>query len=328
VNYLITGGAGFIGSTLAEALLKKQQSVCVIDDLSTGNSKNLQPLKAYPHFSYRIDSILTAPQLPELVDEADILIHLAAAVGVKLVVEHPIETLETNILGTKRLLSFAQKKKKKVLIASTSEVYGKSTKIPFQEDDDLVFGATTKSRWSYACSKAIDEFLGLAYHRKEHCPVVLFRLFNTVGPKQVGHYGMVIPRLIQQALQEKPLTVYGDGKQTRCFTYIDDVVWAIRKLALCPEAVGEVFNIGSTEEVSIQELAERIRSKINPSLPIHFLPYEQVYEQGFEDMQRRVPCLKKIQKTIGYQPIHTLDSILEKTIHSFKELQKNERISP
>lgn len=322
MRYLITGGAGFIGSTLAEALLKKNQEVCVIDDLSTGRFENILPLKSYaPRFSYHIESIFS-PVLAELIDYADVIFHLAAAVGVRLVVSHPVETLETNISGTERVLALARKKKKKILLASTSEVYGKSDQIPYQEDSDIVFGPTTNSRWSYACSKVIDEFLALAYYRKEQLPVVIFRLFNTVGPKQVGHYGMVIPTFIQQALTGGPITVYGDGSQTRCFAYVEDVVWALRQLALEEKAVGQIFNIGSTEEVSIRMLAEKIRQKIDPQVPIIFKPYEEAYEKGFEDMRRRIPSIDKISRCIGYRPMHTLDQILDQTIHHFKSRRK------
>ncbi|MEK7485675.1 MAG: NAD-dependent epimerase/dehydratase family protein [Planctomycetota bacterium] len=320
MRYLITGGAGFIGSTLAETLLKKNQEVCIIDDLSTGRFENILPLKLYaPHFSYHIESIFS-PVLAELIDYADVVFHLAAAVGVRLVVSHPVETLETNIRGTERVLALARKKKKKILIASTSEVYGKSDQIPYREDSDLVFGPTTNSRWSYACSKVIDEFLALAYYRKEQLPIVIFRLFNTVGPKQVGNYGMVIPTFIQQALNGGPIIVYGDGSQTRCFAYIDDVVWALRHLANEEKAVGEIFNIGSTEETSIVQLAQKIRQKIDPNLSIVFKPYEDAYEKGFEDMKRRIPSIDKISHCIGYNPVHSLDQILEKTIAHFKTL--------
>lgn len=319
MRYLITGGAGFIGSTLAEALLKKGEEVCILDDLSTGRMDNIHELKSYPKFTYYIDSVLSVRLLAELIDYADIIFHLAAAVGVKLVVERPVETLKTNIVGTENVLELANKKKKKVLLASTSEVYGKSEQIPFREENDIVFGPTIKSRWSYACSKVIDEFLGLAYHRKENLPVIIFRLFNTVGPRQVGHYGMVIPRFILQALQGGPITVYGDGNQSRCFAYVDDVVWALRHLALEERAVGEIFNIGSTEEVTIRELAERIRQKIDPTLPIVFKSYEDAYEQGFEDMKRRIPSIEKVSNLIDYHPVHTLDQILEKTIAYFQK---------
>lgn len=314
MNYLITGGAGFVGSHLADALLAEGHAVTVIDDLSTGAISNIAHLRGHPRFRYVIENMMKAGVLPELVDEADAVFHLAAAVGVKLIVESPVRTLETNIRCTERLLEVAAKKGKKVLITSTSEVYGKSTALPFREDGDLVMGCTTRGRWSYACSKAIDEFLAIAYWREKRLPTVVVRLFNTVGPRQTGRYGMVIPSFVRQALRNEPITVYGDGSQRRCFLHVSDAVRALTGLMEAEAAVGEVHNIGTTEEVSILELAERIRGMTGSTSEIEYVPYAVAYEENFEDMPRRVPSLEKIRRTIGWTPELSLDEILESVI--------------
>jgi len=318
MKYLITGGAGFIGSHLAEALLAQDKEVFIIDDLSTGNINNISHLKTHPKFHYRIDTIFNESVLAELIDSCDIVFHLAAAVGVKLIVERPVHTIETNISGTEKVLKQASKKKKLVLLASSSEVYGKGTRVPFKEDDDMLLGPTTKSRWSYACSKAIDEFLALAYRREQQQPVIIARLFNTVGPRQTGQYGMVIPRFIEQALAGKPITVYGDGKQSRCFAYVTDVVGGLIKLASTPKSIGEVFNIGNNEEITIQALAQKIKDKISTQAPIKYIPYNEAYQDGFEDMTRRVPDLSKITRAINYRPTFNIDQILDKVIEYVK----------
>lgn len=315
---LITGGAGFVGSHLAEALLARGDEVYVLDNLQTGSIDNIEHLKANALFHYTIDSVMNEPVTAELIDRADAVFHLAAAVGVRLIVESPVNTIETNVHGTEMILKLANKKKKKVLIASTSEVYGKSTVVPFREDADLVMGPTFKGRWSYACSKAIDEFLALAYAKEKRLPVVIFRLFNTVGPRQTGRYGMVIPNFVRQALAGQPLTVYGDGSQRRCFTYVSDVVRALLGLADHGDAVGQVFNVGNArEEVTILELAQRIKKRAGSKSEIVRVPYEQAYEEGFEDMLRRVPDISKIGALIGYEPQVGLDAILDNVIEYF-----------
>ncbi len=314
MRVLITGGAGFIGSHLSDAYIERGDEVFIIDDLSTGSMENIAHLKKHPRFRYTIDSVHNYPVVAELVDQCDVVYHLAAAVGVKLIVESPVRTIQTNVRGTEVVLEVANKKKKKVLVASTSEVYGLSTQVPFREDGNLVMGATTKGRWSYACSKAIDEFLALAYWREKKLPTIVVRLFNTVGPRQTGQYGMVIPTFVKQALAGRPITVYGDGKQTRCFGYVKDVVGAFLKLMERDEAVGQVFNIGSDEEVSIIELAERIKALTNSSSPIVTMPYDEAYEEGFEDMPRRVPDITKVNNLIGFKPEMKLDGILESVI--------------
>ncbi len=311
MRVLITGGAGFIGSHLADAYLQRGDEVFVIDDLSTGRIENIRHLKDNPRFHYTIDSVLNHPVTAELVDQCDVVFHLAAAVGVKLIVESPVRTIETNVRGTEVVLSIANKKKKKVLVASTSEVYGLSTDVPFREDGNLVMGATTKGRWSYACSKAIDEFLALAYWRERKLPTIVVRLFNTVGPRQTGQYGMVIPTFMKQALAGRPITVYGDGKQTRCFGYVGDVVGALIKLMDHDEAVGQVFNIGSNEEITILDLAQRIKKLTRSDSEIVFVPYDEAYEEGFEDMPRRVPDIAKVHELVGFRPEMTLDGILQ-----------------
>jgi len=308
---LVTGGAGFIGSHLSEYLLKLGHKVLVIDDLSTGSIENILHLKGNPGFEYTIDSILNTPVTAELVDRSDCIFHLAAAVGVRLIVESPVQTIETNIKGTETILDLACKKKRKTLVFSTSEVYGKSSKIPFNEEDDLVMGSTTRGRWSYACSKAIDEFLALAYWKEKKLPATVIRLFNTVGPRQTGRYGMVIPTFVQQALQGIPLTVYGDGTQTRCFCHVQDVIQAIYKVSQEEKAIGQVYNIGTDEEVSMLELAHRVISITGSSSQIQIIPYAQAYEEGFEDMMKRRPDLDKIKGLIDFKPQHNLEQIIK-----------------
>ncbi len=319
MRVLITGGAGFIGSHLADAYIERGDEVCVLDDLSTGSIANIGHLKNHPRFQYTIGSIYNPPLVAELVDACDVVFHLAAAVGVKLIVESPVRTIETNVHGTEVVLAQANKKKKKVLIASTSEVYGVSSQVPFREDGCLVMGATTKCRWSYACSKALDEFLALAYWREKKLPTVIVRLFNTVGPRQTGHYGMVIPTFVKQALAGQPITVHGDGSQSRCFGYVGDVVEALIQLMDHPAAVGEIFNIGSTEEVTIAELAELVKVLTGSPSDIVCVPYTEAYGEGFEDMPRRVPDISKVRALIGFRPRVALEDILKRVIAYFKE---------
>ena len=314
MRVLITGGAGFIGSHLADAYLQRGDDVLVIDDLSTGTIENIRHLKNNPRFHYTIDSVHNQPVTAELVDQSDVVVHLAAAVGVKLIVESPVRTIETNVRGTEVVLALANKKKKRVMIASTSEVYGLSADVPFREDGNLVMGATTKGRWSYACSKAIDEFLALAYWREKKLPTTIVRLFNTVGPRQTGRYGMVIPTFVRQALAGRPITVYGNGKQTRCFGYVGDVVGALIKLMDRLDSVGQVYNIGSNEEISIFKLAEKVKELTNSDSEIVFVPYDEAYEEGFEDMPRRVPDITKINELVGFRPEMTLEGILQSVI--------------
>jgi UDP-glucose 4-epimerase len=314
VRVLITGGAGFIGSHLSDAYLQAGNHVYVIDDLSTGSFDNIQHLKNNPKFHYVIDTIYNVPVTAELVDQCDVIIHLAALVGVRNIVESPVRTIETNVRATEIILSLANKKKKKVLITSTSEVYGLSNDVPFREDGNLVLGATTKGRWSYACSKAIDEFLALAYWRERKLPTVIVRLFNTVGPRQTGRYGMVLPTFVKQALAGRPITVYGDGTQTRCFGYVGDVIEALQKLIQHPDAVGEVFNIGSDREVSILELAGMVKELTKSDSEIVFVPYSEAYEEGFEDMPRRVPDISKVRTLIGFEPSLDLEGIIRGVI--------------
>jgi len=325
MRVLITGGAGFIGSHLADAYLGQGDEVFIIDDLSTGSIDNIQHLRGNPRFQYTIESVRHASTVAELVDQCDVVFHLAAAVGVKLIVESPVRTIETNVHGTEVVLAQANKKKKKVLIASTSEVYGLSNDVPFREDGNLVLGATVKGRWSYACSKALDEFLALAYWRERKLPTVLVRLFNTVGPRQTGQYGMVVPTFVKQALAGRPITIYGDGSQSRCFTHVGDVVKALMGLMAHPGAVGEVFNVGSREEVTIQSLADRVLALTGSSSEIVHVPYEQAYGEGFEDMPRRVPDVSKIQNLIGYRPSKTLDEILADVIEFFRDSSSTRR---
>jgi UDP-glucose 4-epimerase len=307
---LITGGAGFIGSHLAEALLACGHGVLILDDLSTGSFDNIAHLKGRPGFEYFIDSVNNEPLLAELIDRSDVVFHFAAAVGVKLIVEQPVHTIETNVHGTEVVLKHANKKKKLVVLASTSEVYGKSNDLPFREDADLVMGPPAKHRWAYACSKAIDEFLAVAYWKERKLPVIIVRFFNTVGPRQTGRYGMVIPNFVRQALAGEPITVFGDGRQSRSFTHVSDVVDALMKLVQEPKAIGEVINIGNLQEVTIRDLAERVRALAGSESAITLVPYDEAYESGFEDMPRRLPDLTKVTRLIGYAPKNTLDDIL------------------
>ncbi|MBN1516444.1 GDP-mannose 4,6-dehydratase [Candidatus Sumerlaeota bacterium] len=311
MKYLITGGAGFIGSHLAEELLQDGCQVSVLDDLSTGSIRNIQQLKADSNFSYTIGSIMDLPLLAELIDDADAVFHLAAAVGVRRIVDDPVQTIVTNIRGTENVLEQADKKKKKVLLASTSEVYGKSAQLPFHEDGDIVIGPTCRPRWSYACSKAIDEFLALAYDKSRDLPTVIVRLFNTVGPRQTGRYGMVIPRFVRQALADEELTVYGDGEQTRCFAHVSDIVEALRKLMQHPQGRGKVINIGSQEEVTINQLAERVIARTGSQSVIKRIPFDVAYSADFEDMERRKPCLEAARQIIDYAPRRNLDVIID-----------------
>ncbi|MBN1976913.1 MAG: GDP-mannose 4,6-dehydratase [Anaerolineae bacterium] len=318
-HYLITGGAGFIGSHLAEALLGLEHRVTVIDNLSTGRFENIAPLTDHSQFHFAIDTITNEVVMDRLVSECDVVLHLAAAVGVELIIKDPVNVIETNILGTHSVLKVANRYRKKVLVASTSEIYGKSDQIPFREDDDRVLGTTTVARWSYSSSKAVDEFLALAYYRQKYLPVVIFRLFNTVGPRQTGRYGMVVPRFVRQALAGDSLTVYGDGSQARCFLHVKDAVRAIVALAGCPEAVGEVFNVGATEEITILGLAQRVLALVDnvqgkADGRIRLVPYEEAYEAGFEDMRRRVPDTSKIRQYVGWEPERSLDEILTDVI--------------
>ena len=311
-RYLITGGTGFIGSHLAEALLAQNHSVTVIDNLSTGRFDNIAHLTGHPNFRFAVDNITNEIVLDRLASECDVIFHLAAAVGVKLIVEHPVHTIETNIMGTEAVLKAALRYRAKVLVASTSEVYGKGIKVPFAEEDDVVLGPTTRSRWSYAASKMVDEFLALAYYHERSLPAVVFRLFNTVGPRQTGQYGMVVPRFVEQALRNEPITIYGDGNQSRCFCDVSDVVRALIALSAHPEAIGHVFNIGNTEEVSITQLAERIIKVTKSRSTLEYIPYSEAYAPGFEDMQRRVPDTRKIQALLGWTPQIKLDGIIER----------------
>lgn len=310
MRVLITGGAGFIGSHLAERHLSRGDEVYIIDDLSTGAIENIEHIKDHPKLTYYIDSITNQSLTAELVDLSDIVYHLAAAVGVRLIVESPVKTIETNIRGTEIVLGLAAKKRKRVLITSTSEVYGKRDRVPFREDDDLVIGATNKGRWSYACSKAIDEFLAIAYWKEKRVPAVIVRLFNTVGPRQTGRYGMVVPNFVRQALTGQDITVFGDGSQSRCFAHVSDAVGALMGLAEHPQSVGECYNIGSTQELTILELAEKIKQLTESESRIVFVPYSEAYEEGFEDMMRRVPDTSKVHDLIGYEPKISLDEIL------------------
>ncbi|MFN8092482.1 MAG: GDP-mannose 4,6-dehydratase [Vicinamibacteria bacterium] len=318
MRVLITGGAGFVGSHLAERHLAQGDEVYVVDDLSTGSIENIQHLKPHERFHYAIDTVTNVSLSAELVDLCDTIYHLAAAVGVRLIVESPVRTIETNVRGTEVILHLAAKKQKRVLITSTSEVYGKRDTVPFREDDDLVLGATSKARWAYACSKAIDEFLAIAYWNEKRVPAVIVRLFNTVGARQTGRYGMVIPNFVQQALAGEDITVFGDGSQRRCFTHVSDAVGAIMKLAAHPAAAGQVYNVGNAEEVSILELAERIKAATGSKSRIVRVPYEKAYQEGFEDMMRRVPDISKAAQAVGYKPTVTLDEILADVIRHEK----------
>ena len=315
IRALITGGAGFVGSHLAELLLRNQYQVTIIDNLSTGRLQNIEHLAANPNFSYAIEDIRNIHVIDRLVSECDIIFHLAAAVGVRNIIDRPINTIEVNIGGTETILKTASRYRRRILIASTSEVYGKGVSFPFREDDDTLSGPTVRSRWSYAASKAVDEFLAFAYHAENDLPITLFRLFNTVGPRQVGQYGMVVPRFVRWALANERIQVYGDGQQQRCFGNVYDVVAAIQSLAENDGAIGELYNIGSDEEISILELAQRIRDRADSTSEIEMVPYDQAYKQpGFEDFRRRVPCIKKIREAIGWQPSTSLNETLDQII--------------
>jgi UDP-glucose 4-epimerase len=318
VRALITGGAGFIGSHLAEALLARGDQALVLDNLSTGSIRNIEHLKGQPGFDYIVESVTNEPVLAEAIDSCDVVFHFAAAVGVKLIVEEPVHTIETNVHGTEVVLKHANKKKKLVFIASTSEVYGKSVDVPFRESADLVLGPTQKHRWAYACSKAIDEFLALAYWKEKKLPVIIVRFFNTVGPRQTGQYGMVVPTFVRQALAGHPITVFGDGTQSRSFTYVGDVVRALVGLMDEPRAIGQVFNIGNGHEITIRALADKVKALTDSTSDIVMVPYDEAYESGFEDMPRRVPDISKIRALIGYEPRVDLDTILEKVIEYFR----------
>ncbi len=324
MRYLITGGAGFIGSHLAETLLGRGDEVYILDDLSTGSVENVRHLKAQSRFHYFFDSITNKHLLAELVDESDVVFHLAAAVGVRLIVESPVRTLETNVYGTQLVLDAASKKKKLVFTASTSEVYGKSDKVPFREDADLVLGPTTKGRWSYAASKALDEFLALSYWKERKLPVVVVRLFNTVGPRQTGRYGMVLPNFVRQALEGSPITVFGTGRQSRCFCDVRDTVEALLRLAATDYAVGEVVNVGTDEEISMEGLAHVVKQRAKSDSPITYTPYEEAYEPGFEDMPRRVPLLDKLQLLTNFRPATSLPEIVDRVIEYFQRKKEED----
>jgi len=318
LRFLITGGAGFIGSHLAERLLDRGDEVLLLDDLSTGSIENIRHLKKFDRMHYFLDTIENRQLLAELVDEADVVFHLAAAVGVRLIVESPVRTIETNVNGTQLVLDAACKKRKLLFVASTSEVYGKNSQVPFREDADLVLGPTTKSRWSYAASKALDEFLALSYWKEKKQPVVIGRLFNTVGPRQTGRYGMVMPNFVAQALDGAPITVFGTGQQSRCFCDVSDAVEAILRLVATDRAVGEVVNIGSSDEITIEGLAGMVKERTRSSSPISYTPYDQAYEPGFEDMQRRVPALEKLEDLTGFRPRTTLPEIIDRVVAHFE----------
>ena len=324
MRYLITGGAGFIGSHLAEALLARGDEVLILDDLSTGSVENIRHLKKQGRFHYFFDSITNRSLVAELVDESDVVFHLAAAVGVRLIVESPVHTLETNVYGTQLVLDAASKKKKLVFTASTSEVYGKSDRVPFQEDADLVLGPTSKGRWSYAASKALDEFLALSYWKEKRQPVVIARLFNTVGPRQTGRYGMVLPNFVLQALEGSPITVFGTGQQSRCFCDVRDSIEAILRLVANDKAVGEVVNVGNDQEVSIEGLAYIVKERTSSSSPVTYVPYDQAYEPGFEDMLRRVPALEKLQLLTGFRPRTELGEIVDRVVSYFQKKKDGE----
>jgi UDP-glucose 4-epimerase len=322
LRYLITGGAGFIGSHLAERLLDRGDRVVLLDNLSTGSVENIRHLKPFGRMQYHLDNIENRQLLAELVDDADVVIHLAAAVGVKLIVESPVKTIETNVNGTQLILEAACKKKKLVLTASTSEVYGKNTNVPFREDADLVLGPTTKGRWSYAASKALDEFLALSYWKEKKLPVIVARLFNTVGPRQTGRYGMVLPNFVKSALDNSTISIYGSGKQSRCFCDVRDTVEGLIRLMDSSHAVGEVVNIGNTEEVTIENLAQRVKERTSSSSPIEYVPYDLAYEPGFEDMMRRVPAVEKLEALTGFRPRTSLNEIIDRVAAFFQNKEE------
>jgi UDP-glucose 4-epimerase len=326
LHYLITGGAGFIGSHLAERLLDRGEKVVLLDNLSTGSMENIRHLKGSSRMEYHLDAIENRHLLAELVDDADVIVHLAAAVGVRLIVESPVRTIETNVNGTQMILEAASKKRKLVLTASTSEVYGKSSQVPFREDADLVIGPTNKGRWSYAASKALDEFLALSYWKEKKVPVIVARLFNTVGPRQTGRYGMVMPNFVKQALENEPISVYGDGKQSRCFCDVRDTVEGLIRLMDRDGAVGEVVNVGNTEEISIEGLARMVKERTKSTSPVVYVPYDQAYEPGFEDMMRRVPSVEKLHALTGFRPKTPLTEMIDRVAAYF--LQRNEESVP
>jgi UDP-glucose 4-epimerase len=318
LRFLVTGGAGFIGSHLAERLLARGDEVLLFDNLSTGCMENIRHLKNNDRMHYFLDSIENRQLLAELVDESDAVFHLAAAVGVRLIVESPVRTIETNVNGTQMVLEAAYKKRKRVFIASTSEVYGKSTQVPFHEDADLVLGATNMGRWAYAASKALDEFLALSYWKEKKQPVVVARFFNTVGPRQTGRYGMVLPNFVSQALNAEPITVYGSGTQSRCFCDVQDTVEAMLRLMATDNAVGEVVNIGTDREITVTALAEMVKARTGSISAVTYTPYDQAYEPGFEDMMRRVPCLDKLERLTGFRPATTLENIIDRVTNHFQ----------
>jgi UDP-glucose 4-epimerase len=326
LRYLITGGAGFIGSHLAERLVARGDRVVLLDNLSTGSMDNIRHLKTSGQMEYHLDNIENLQLVAELVDDADVIVHLAAAVGVKLIVESPVRTIETNVNGTQRILEAACKKRKLVLTASTSEVYGKNTNVPFREDADLVLGPTTKGRWSYAASKALDEFLALSYWKEKKLPVIVVRLFNTVGPRQTGRYGMVLPNFVKQALENEPIEVYGNGQQSRCFCDVRDTVEGLIRLMDTDRSIGEVVNVGNTEEITIEGLAQLVKKRTGSTSPIQFVPYDQAYEPGFEDMMRRVPCVDKLHALTGFRPQTSLNEIIDGVTAFFR--QKEEAAIP
>ena len=319
MRYLITGGAGFIGSHLAERLLDRGDRVVLLDNLSTGSVENIRHLKSSDRMQYHLDNIENRQLLAELVDDADVIVHLAAAVGVKLIVESPVKTIETNVNGTQLILEAACKKKKLVLTASTSEVYGKNTNVPFHEDADLVLGPTTKGRWSYAASKALDEFLALSYWKEKKLPVIVVRLFNTVGPRQTGRYGMVLPNFVKCALDNTTISIYGSGKQSRCFCDVSDTVESLVRLMDLERSIGEVVNVGSTEEITIEALAQKVKERTGSSSPIEYVPYDQAYEPGFEDMMRRVPSVEKLHALTGFRPCIPLNEIIDRVAAFFQQ---------
>jgi UDP-glucose 4-epimerase len=316
---LVTGGAGFIGSHLTEALLAAGHEVVVLDDLSTGRRENLGTVEGDPRLEVTLGSVTDETLVRKAVAGADVVYHLAAAVGVRLILDRPVGTIETNVVGTETILRAAREGRPRVILASTSEVYGKNDRVPLSEDDDRLLGPTTKSRWSYACSKAIDEFLGLAYHAEYDLPVTIVRFFNTIGPRQTGRYGMVVPRFVRQALDGGPITVYGDGRQSRCFTDVEDAVRATIALSREPAAIGEVFNVGTTHELTIAALAERIRTLVGRASPIRLVPYDEAYQPGFEDLRRRVPDIRKAERVAGYRPRVSLDESLARVIAHLRE---------
>ncbi len=314
MKYLLTGGAGFVGSHLSELLLDEGHEVLVLDDLSTGAIENIRHLRENPRYRLTVDTIFNAPLAAELIDQADVVFHLAASVGVFQIVESPVRTIETNIRGTEIVLNNAAKKGKPVLVTSTSEVYGKASKVPFSEEDDCVLGPSSKGRWAYAASKLVDEFLALSYFKEKKLPTIVVRLFNTVGPRQTGRYGMVLPRFVRQALDGGPITVFGDGKQSRCFGFVGDVVRALAALTREPRAYGQVFNVGNDREITIEDLAKLVRDRANPTARIEFVPYDRAYEAGFEDMRRRVPDLSRIRALIGYRPTLGIEQIVDAVV--------------